>query len=344
VTKAQTKMRPDSSSAALQPETARGRSTADPVPRRTLGTTGLEVTALCAGAAELGDMLNAVGYAVPEDRARQTVHAVLAGPLNFMDTAAAYGDGKSEARIGLAIEEFGGLPDGFVLATKADMDQRTRDFSGDQARRSVERSLHLLRVDKLPLVYLHDVEAAHQGFREMTAPAGAIDALVQLQSEGVIEHIGFAGTGLKLTDRFLATGAFTVVITHNRLTLLDQSALPRVERWSRSMAVINAAPYAGGILARGAAHGRYMYRPQIPPKILQRLGQIERICASFGVPVAAAALQFSMQHEAVTSTIVGMSSPERIDETVRMASLPIPAELWSALGVAQSPHSGDASR
>jgi D-threo-aldose 1-dehydrogenase len=328
--------RPDPEAAALKAETAGVGTTADPVPRRTLGKTGLEVTALCAGAAELGDMLNAVGYAVPEERARQTVHAVLAGPLNFMDTAAAYGDGKSEARIGLAIEEFGGLPDGFVLATKADMDQRTRDFSGDQARRSVERSLRLLRLTKLQLVYLHDVEASHQGFREMTATGGALEALVRLQSEGVIEHLGFAGNGFELTERFLATGAFSVVITHNRLTLLDRSVLPRVERWSRSVAVINAAPYAGGILARGAAHGRYMYRPEIPPKILERLGEIERVCASFGVPVAAAALQFSTRHEAVTSTIVGMSSPERVDETVRLASLPIPAELWSALGVAQS--------
>jgi D-threo-aldose 1-dehydrogenase len=52
------------------------------------------------------------------------------------------------------------------------------------------------------------------------------------------------------------------------------------------------------------------------------------------VPVAAAALQFSLHQEAVSSTIVGMSSPARVEDTLRLASTPIPPELWAAIGVA----------
>jgi D-threo-aldose 1-dehydrogenase len=259
------------------------------------------------------------------------VLAVLAGPLNFLDTAAAYGDGKSEARIGAAIREFGGLPDGFVLATKADMDQRTRAFMGDQARRSVERSMGLLGMTFLPLVYLHDPESCGQTYEELTGPGGALEALLDLQRQGVIGHLGIAATDLAVTDRYLSIGAFSVAITHNRLTLLDRTAEPFIERWVRSVAVINAAPYAGGILSRGLVHGRYMYRPTIPEAIVRRVHEIERICAGFDVPVAAAALQFSLRHEAVSSTIVGMSSPARVDDTLRLASVPIPAELWAAL-------------
>jgi D-threo-aldose 1-dehydrogenase len=309
--------------------------TADDLPRTALGSTGLSVTRLCAGAAELGDMVDVVGYAVPEERALETVRAVLAGPINFLDTAAAYGDGISERRIGEAIREFGGLPDGFVLATKADMDQATGAFMGDQARRSVERSLRLLGQPKLQLVYLHDPESCRQTYEELTGPGGALEALVDLQSEGVIDHLGIAGTELAVTDRYLAIGVFSVAITHNLLTLLDRSAEPWIERWARSVAVLNAAPYAGGILARGAVHGRYMYRPGIPTGILRRLDEIERIAAQFDVPVAAAALQYSMSHAAITSTIVGMSSPTRIAETIDLARTPIPAEMWPALGVAR---------
>ena len=54
--------------------------------------------------------------------------------------------------------EMGGLPPGFVLATKADRDLHTGEFSGEQMRRSVERSLHLLGLEQLQLVYLHDPE------------------------------------------------------------------------------------------------------------------------------------------------------------------------------------------
>jgi D-threo-aldose 1-dehydrogenase len=296
-----------------------------------LGATGLRVTPICAGLAELGDLVESIGYAVPEDRARACVRAILTSGINFLDTAAAYGDGKSEARIGAVISEMGGLPPGFVVATKADRHAQTEDFSGDQARRSVERSCELLGLDVLPLVYLHDPEAAAQTFEELTGPGGALEALIDMQRAGVIQHIGFAGTGLELTDRFMATGAFSVVITHNQLTLLDQSAMPWVNRWARSAAVLNAAPYAGGILARGVSHGRYMYRRSIPPVILERVAAIEATCASFGVPVPAVALQFSLRIAAVSSTIVGMSSPDRVSETVRLATVPIPDELWRAL-------------
>lgn len=298
-----------------------------------LGATGLEVTRICAGAAQLGDLVEAIGYTVPEERARRTVLAILDGPLTFLDTAGAYGDGISERRIGEAIREYGGLPAGFVLATKAGMDHDTFDFSGDQARRSVDRSLRLLGMSSLPLVYLHDPESCHQSFEELTGPGGALEALLALRDDGVIGHVGIAGTDLEETDRYLATGAFSVAITHNKLTLLDRSAEPWLEGWAQSVAVLNAAPYAGGVLSRGLAHGRYMYHRSIPPAISERVTEIERICSAFEVPVAAVALQFSLGHAAISSTIVGMSSPERVAETLELATIQVPPAVWDAVGV-----------
>src|ERR1700716_1409237 len=100
--------------------------------RRRVAGTDLEVTPLCAGGAVLASMPQAFGYEVPEDRAIETIRRILRGPLNFLDTSAGYGDGESERRIGLALKEEGGLPPGFVLATKVDPDPVTRDFSGTQ--------------------------------------------------------------------------------------------------------------------------------------------------------------------------------------------------------------------
>src|SRR5439155_8528710 len=122
------------------------------------GQTGLFVTPLCIGCAPLGDMPETFSYGVPEAQALETLRAAFASQINFLDTAAAYGDGESERRIGIVLRELGGLPTGYVLATKADRDHETNDFSGDQTQRSVERSLKLLGLDHLQIVYLHDPE------------------------------------------------------------------------------------------------------------------------------------------------------------------------------------------
>src|ERR671912_1489925 len=168
----------------------------DPSSRRTLGGTGLSVSPLCVGCAPLGDMPETFDYSVDEERASETLRAVLGSQINFLDTAASYGDGESERRIGEVLEEIGGLPEGVVLATKADRDLTTGDFSGEQMRRSVERSLRLLGMDRLQLVYLHDPE--HANFEDLMAPGGAVEVLRGLRDEGVIEHLGVAGGAVKM--------------------------------------------------------------------------------------------------------------------------------------------------
>ena len=110
---------------------------------RPLGATGLRVTPLSVGCAALGNMPETFAFDVAKAQALATLRAAFRSPINFLDTAGAYGDGESERRIGVVLRELGGIPAGFVLATKADRDQTTGDFSGDQIQRSVERSLRL---------------------------------------------------------------------------------------------------------------------------------------------------------------------------------------------------------
>ena len=148
--------------------------------QRPFGKTGIHVTSLCIGCAELGSMPEAFAYAVPEEQALQTLRACFRSPIRFLDTAASYGDGESERRIGLVLRELGGLPPGCVLATKADRDLRTGDFSGEQIQRSVERSLKLLGLDRLKIVYLHDPE--HAAFEHIMAKGGATEVLLRVVS------------------------------------------------------------------------------------------------------------------------------------------------------------------
>ena len=308
-------------------------------PRR-FGATGLMVHPLCVGCAELGNMPETFAYGVDEAQALATLRAVFAGPIPFVDTAASYGDGESERRIGLVLREIGGLPAGFVLSTKADRDLRTGDFSGDQMRRSVERSLRLLGLPKLPLLFLHDPE--HTTFDAAMAPNGPVATLRRLVDEGVVEHLGVAGGPIDLMLRYVETGAFTALISHNRYTLLNRSADPLFARAAAlGLGVANAAPYGSGILAKGpAAYPRYAYR-DAPDDMVERARRLEEVCRRHGVPLAAAALQFSVRDSRVHSTIVGMSKPERLQQTLDLASVPIPDALWPELDRAAEPTTSD---
>ncbi|WP_062437372.1 aldo/keto reductase [Herbidospora daliensis] len=298
--------------------------------KRPFGRTGLAVTPICVGTSPLASMPALYGYAVDDARAEATVADVFDGPVNFLDTSNNYGAGSAERRIGAVIRRRG-LPEGFVLATKADADPDTGDFDGERVRRSVEESLERLGVDFVPVMYLHDPEY-HITFEEAMAPGGAVEALIALRDEGVVGHLGIAGGPVDLMRRFVGTDVFDAVINHNRWTLVDRSAEPLMDdAAAKGVAFVNGAPYGGGMLVKGPdAQPRYAYR-ETAESVREAVRAMAAACAAHGVPLAAAALQFSLRDPRVTSTIVGVSEPGRVAATMDLASIPIPAELWDEL-------------
>jgi D-threo-aldose 1-dehydrogenase len=123
-----------------------------------------------------------------------------------------------------------------------------------------------------------------------------------------------------------------VLITHNRYTLLNRSADRLLDvAAGRGMAVLNAAPYGSGILAKGPdAYARYAYQ-DASPEMVERTRRFQEICQRYGVSLAAAALQFSIRDPRIHSTILGFSKPERIQQTLELYAEQIPDELWPEL-------------
>ena len=132
--------------------------------------------------------------------------------------------------------------------------------------------------------------------------------------------------------QFVETGLFEAVITHNRYTLIDRSAAPLLELASRrGLGVSNAAPYGSGILAKGPDnYPRYMYGQATQAQI-DEVRRIEAVCQRHDVPLAAAALQFSLRDARVHSTIVGMSKAQRVAETEALAAQSVPEALWAEI-------------
>jgi D-threo-aldose 1-dehydrogenase len=268
------------------------------------------------------------GYEVAEDDAVRLVGEILASSIRFIDTANGYSEGQSEARIGKGISRAGGLPAGFLIATK--VDARNRDYSGARVRQSVRESKERLGLDFLPLVHLHDPE--FHDFDSLTAPGGAVDTLVRLRDEGEIGHLGVAGGGSYEMARYLDLGVFEVLLTHNRWTLVDRSADWLIDRAvAAGVAVINAAIYGGGILAApGPGSSQYGYRPAHPSTVAA-IAQMVELCSRWQTDLPAAALQFSLRDARVSSTVIGFSKPSRLASIQGAAALPLPQGFWDEL-------------
>lgn len=294
---------------------------------RPLGTTGQVVTPLTIGGGPLGSMPKNFGYEVSAAQGVSVAKAALAGPIRAIDTSSAYSEGESERRIGVAIKELGGLPEGFLLSTKISRDLATGDFSGKQMYRSIEGSLERLGLDRVPLLYLHDPE--NTDFESAMAPGGPVSVLISLKEQGIAQSIGVAGGLLSEMTKYVDSEIFDVLLTHNRWTLINRNARDLIERaHCLGMGVVNAAVLGGGILAKGSGTvDSYGYRPA-PETVMNAIQQIEDLAGQVNCSIFDLAVQYSVNDRRIASTIVGVSRPKRIGQLVDALEVPIPNDVW----------------
>lgn len=297
------------------------------------------LTALTLGTSPLGR--DTVPGSAAEDEAIATAIALLRSG-DFVDTANMYAGGRSEEVLGIALGELGAEEREEAanrIITKVDRDLETGVLDGDRVRRSYEESLTRLGLDRVRYLHLHDPYLTP--FAEASGAGGSIEAMVSLREEGLTDVIGIAAGRVPVVAQYVATGAFDLLLLHNRLTLVDQSATGLMtEAKDRGMTVFNAAPFGGDLLAKGSVAGTsYAYRP-VSDELRAWTARAEEVVARHGVPLAAVALQFSLRSELVDSTVVGISSPARLDEARALAAWAIPDAVWGEieeLGAAPTP-------
>ena len=145
-----------------------------------------------------------------------------------------------------------------------------------------------------------------------------------MKEEGIVDAVGLAAGNVDVMTPLLRDWDFDALITHNRFTLANRNAEPMIDfAVGKGIAVLNAAPYAGGVLAKGsAAQARYVYQ-QATAAMLDPIRRIEAVCARHAIPTGAAALQFSLRDPRVTATICGVTRRERVQQTLDWANWPI---------------------
>ena len=319
-----------------------------------LGNGGLTFTELGFGTAPLGNLYRAIS----DDEAHAVLEAAWAGGLRHFDTAPLYGFGLSETRLNRFLR---GKPrDEYVLSTKVgrllapatgetrdgvgkwfDVPSRREvyDYGHDAVLRSVEFSMERLGVDRIDILYGHDIDLFNHGTADVLQAKltefieGGYRALLRLRDEGVIRAFG-AGLNEWQACQWLAErGDFDLFLLAGRYTLLEQEALdsflPLCQ--SRGIGIVLGGPYNSGILATGARPGAfYNYNPA-PQPILDRVAQIEAVCTAHGVRMVDAAFRFPLCHPAVVSVIPGGQGLQEMASNLAAAQAVIPAALWSDL-------------
>ena len=270
------------------------------------------------------------------ERGELLADAMLASPFRQIDTANNYSAGESERLLGGAITRLGGLPAGKVVFSKVDADPVTGVFDADRVRRSFDESRERLGLDTLPLLHFHDPYDLE--IPEAMAPGGPVSALIALRDEGAVGAIGIAAGKRAVMEEYVRTDAFDAVLNHNRWTLVDRSA---DTLWNlateRRMAVFNAAPFGGGILAGSTTRGpKYAYT-EASGELLAFIDRMQGLASEWGIELAAAAVQFSMGDPRIHSTVVGMSSIARLDSLPGLMTAEIPHGFWDAFHALGTP-------
>ena len=308
----------------------------------------LSFSRLGLGTAPLGNM----GRVLDEVEARRVIETAWATGVRYVDTAPLYGHGLAENRVGAALR--GAPRDEFLVSTKVGRllspcqvgDEASGiylspppfrvsfDYSRDGVLRSFEASLGRLALDRVDILYVHDLEAAaHRSDYEVRWAEFARDgwrAMDDLRAAGAVAAIGMGVNDAAPCERMLAEFDPDLFLLAGRYTLLEQAPLhgllPACER--RGVGVVVGGPYNSGVLAR--PNGWYNYE-RAPSGVVSTVRRIARVCEGFDVPLKAAALQFPMAHPAVVAVIPGGQTTEEVVENARLMAEAIPPELWETL-------------
>ncbi|MFF0220445.1 aldo/keto reductase [Streptomyces vinaceus] len=309
-------------------------------------------TPLGFGTGPLGNLFREIS----DEDARATLDAAWDAGVRYYDTAPFYGAGLSEIRLGEALS---GRPrDSYVLSTKVgrvvldeeepasharsgpfEHGRRNKvvdDWSADGTERALEGSLERLGVDRIDVVWVHDI--AQDAYGDLwlqkleEARTGAFRVLTRLRDEGVIRAWGLGVNRtepVELTlaleeprpDGFLLGGCYTLLDHAHAL----QRLLPTAREQGVDMVV--GAPYNSGILAGG---GHFQYS-DAPPAVLDRVRRINETASRYGVSTKAVALQFALAPAVAVAVIPGASRPDRVAEDAAALREEVPAALWSEL-------------
>lgn len=311
----------------------------------------INFTELGCGTAPLGNLYRAID----DETAQAVLQTAWDCGDRYFDTAPLYGLGLAETRLNQFLR--GKKRDDYVLSTKVGRllkacppKQRTGigffydtpsrqeiyDYSYDGVMRSFEISLERLGVDRIDILYAHDIDRFNHGTRSATLARidefmrGGYYALLSLREQGVVSAIGAGLNEWQACQTLAERGDFDLFLLAGRYTLLEQEALesflPLCKK--RNIGIVLGGPYNSGILATGPIKDAFYNYAKASSSIRTKVRRIEAICLAHKVELKEAALRFPLLNRSVVSVIPGGQSPEQVQNNHDIIKKKIPKSLW----------------
>ena len=284
--------------------------------QRILGNTGLKVPILSFGSSSLGQEFRKVNL----NEALDSVHVALDVGLNLIDTSPFYGRGMSEVLLGHALR---GVPrERYILCTKLGRyDHEHFDFSAKRVAESVDVSLHRLGTDYLDIILCHDIEfVPMQQIIDETLPA-----LRKIQQSGKVRFVGISGYPMKALRFVIERAAIDCVLNYNQYTLQNtrfaDELVPDLKQ--RGIGVMNAGPFSARLLT----HAPLPAWLKEPEAVKAAARKAAALCAERGVDIAKLAVQFSIAHPDIATTVAGSANPANIRSWAKWVAEPVEREL-----------------
>ena len=302
-----------------------------------LGATGMEITRVGFGAWAIGGGGWEFGWGPQEDEAsvQAIEHAIELG-VNWIDTAAAYGFGRSEEVVGRALQ---GMPEGsrpyvFTKCSLLEGPGRTvlHKLKRDSVLAEAEASLRRLQIDAIDLYQIHwpnpeaDVE---EGW----------SALAELKDQGLVRHIGVSNFNVEQLQRVAEIAPVETLQSPYSLVAreIEAEILPYTDR--NGIGVIAYSPMASGLLSGAMTSERVAQLPDDDwrrsdrnfnePELSTHLATVDRLRAvgeRYGIVAGAVAVAWVLARADVDGAIVGFRRPDQVDPILPAAGVHLTAE------------------
>lgn len=312
---------------------------------RTFGRSGIQVSEIIFGAGAVGGIL------IHKDDAtkREAIRRALAGGINWIDTAAQYGNGKSEEALGWLLPEAGATP---YLSTKFGLPvDDLRDIPA-QIEASLRASLARLKRESVDLLQLHNRIGSKPGGRVMTVEQilgknGVADGLERLREKGLIRRMGITAIGEAACVReVIQSGRFdSAQVYYNLLNPSAGRSMPAAwtgENMSgiidacraNSVAVMAIRIFAAGVIASDERTGResvLLKDTSVAEDERKSRAAFAAIGSEHGTR-AQVALRFVLSNPHVSCAVIGSAELNHIDEALEAQKKgPLPADVLARL-------------
>ena len=313
-------------------------------PQRKIGKSNVKIDVLGLGCAPLGGNFVDLTY----NQAAEIIGFALDSGIKYFDTAPWYGFGRSERVVGDQLRN-----NNFVISSKVGrilkpgaVDDPSNygmvnplpfhpiyDYSYDGIMRSFEDGLQRLGLDKIDILLVHDIGEFQHGeenkkhFKDLSDTG--YKAMDELRNNDVVKAIGLGVNENQVCLDALDIGNWDVFLLAGRYTLLEQTPLdslfPKCKVAGTS--IICGGPFNSGVLV-----GREMWNyADAPNDVVNKVKSLKKIAKNFNIPLPAAALQFPLFNEIVTSVIPGARSKNEFEQILQWFKLKIPIDFWKEL-------------